>query len=268
LQADLPQWKEETMTYCALDGKVAIVTGASKGIGRAIALGLAEAGAKVTVASRKLEGVAGVAREIDPTAERALAVQAHMGYVDQVDLLVAQTVQKWGRLDIAVNNAATNPHFGPLLTADEGQIDKTLDVNVKGYLRLCRAVVPHMRAAGSGKIINIASTSGLRPGLNMGVYCLTKAAVIMLTQVLAMELGRDNIQVNAIAPGTVKTKLSRALWEDEALLNRTIAATPLGRIGAPEDVVGAALYLASGASDWVTGSVLVVDGGATLGEGL
>jgi NAD(P)-dependent dehydrogenase (short-subunit alcohol dehydrogenase family) len=256
------------MTGFELGDKVAIITGASKGIGRAIALAFGEAGARVAVSSRKLEDVAAVAMEIDPTGARALAIQAHMGHVDQVKDLVAQTVAKWGRLDIAVNNAATNPHFGPLLTADDGQLEKILDTNVKGYLRLCREVVPHMRAGGGGKIVNLASVAGLRPGLLMGAYSISKAAVIMLTQVLASELGPDNIQVNAIAPGVVRTKFSQALWQNEAILGQVTAGTPLGRIGEPPDVVGAALYLASRASDWVTGTVMVIDGGAMVRSGL
>jgi NAD(P)-dependent dehydrogenase (short-subunit alcohol dehydrogenase family) len=167
-------------------------------------------------------------------------------------------------VDIIVNNAGTNPHFGPLLTADEGQVDKTFDVNLKGYFRLAQAAVPQMQKQGGGKIINIASIAGLRPPHKMGVYGITKAGDIMLTKVLARELGQYNIQVNAIAPGIVRTKFSRALWEDAELMARYEANVPLRRVGKPEDVAGAALYLASPASDWVTGTVLVVDGGAML----
>jgi len=248
----------------SLQGKVAIVTGASQGIGEAIALAFAQAGARVVVSSRKLESVTRVAQEIESTGSAALAVQAHMGYPDQVKSLVAQTLEKWGRVDIVVNNAGTNPHFGPILTADEGQMDKTLDVNLKGYFRLAQMAVPHMTEQGGGKIINIASVAGLRPPDKMGVYGITKAGDIMLTQVLARELGQYNIQVNAIAPGIVQTKFSRALWEDAELMARYQATVPLRRVGKPEDVAGAALYLASPAADWVTGTVLVVDGGATL----
>jgi NAD(P)-dependent dehydrogenase (short-subunit alcohol dehydrogenase family) len=172
----------------SLQGKVAIVTGASQGIGAAIALTFAQAGARVVVSSRKLESVARVAQAIEQSGGEAIAVQAHTGYPDQVKSLVAQTLEKWGRVDIAVNNAGTNPHFAPILTADEGQFEKILDVNLKGYFRLAQQVVPHMKDQGGGKIINIASVAGLRPPHNMGVYGISKAGDIMLTQVLAREL--------------------------------------------------------------------------------
>jgi NAD(P)-dependent dehydrogenase (short-subunit alcohol dehydrogenase family) len=252
------------MVDFSLQGKVAIITGASQGIGEAIAVAFAQAGARVVVSSRKLESVAKVAQEIESAGGAAIAIQAHMGYPDQVKSLVTQTLEKWGRVDIAVNNAGTNPHFGPILTADEGQVEKTLDVNLKGYFRLAQQVAPHMQKQGGGKIINIASVAGLRPPHKMGIYGISKAGDIMLTQVLARELGQYNIQVNAIAPGIVQTKFSRALWEDAELMARYEANVPLRRVGKPEDVAGAALYLASPASDWVTGTVLVVDGGATL----
>jgi NAD(P)-dependent dehydrogenase (short-subunit alcohol dehydrogenase family) len=252
------------MIDLSLQGKVAIVTGASQGIGEAIAVAFAQAGARVVVSSRKLESVAKVAQEIESAGGAAIAIQAHMGYPDQVKALVVQTLEKWGRVDIAVNNAGTNPHFGPILTADEGQVEKTLDVNLKGYFRLAQQVAPQMQKQGGGKILNIASVAGLRPPHNMGVYGISKAGDIMLTQVLARELGEYNIQVNAIAPGIVQTKFSRALWGDAELMARYEANVPLRRVGKPEDVAGAALYLASPASDWVTGTVMVVDGGATL----
>jgi NAD(P)-dependent dehydrogenase (short-subunit alcohol dehydrogenase family) len=251
-----------------LDGKVAIITGASKGIGEAIAMGLAQAGARVVVSSRKQDGVDRVAQEIQAAGGEAFALQTHMGDPDQVSALVSRTLDLWGRVDIAVNNAGTNPHFGPLLTADEGQLEKILDVNLKGYFRLCKQVVPSMEGQGGGKIINITSVAGIRPGPGMGVYSISKAGVIMLTKVLASELGQSNIQVNAIAPGLIKTKFSQVLWQNEDLIQHQESVTPLGRIGLPEDVVGAAQFFASSASDWVTGTVLLVDGGSMVTGGL
>ncbi|MEJ2013426.1 MAG: glucose 1-dehydrogenase [Anaerolineales bacterium] len=251
-----------------LAGKVAVVTGASKGIGAAIAAAFAREGAQVAVSSRKQEGVDQVAAAIRAEGGEAFALAAHMGEMDQVLNLTRATVERWGRIDIAVNNAATNPHFGPLLTADEGQLAKILDVNLMGYFRLCKVVEPHMREQGGGKIINLASVAGLRPATFMGGYGISKAGVLMMTQVLAVELGPANIQVNAIAPGLIRTKFSRALWENEALVERVEGYTPLGRLGEVEDVVGAALFLASPASDYVTGDVIVVDGGTSLPSGL
>jgi len=199
------------VTEFSLSGKVALITGASRGIGRAIALRLAQAGASVVVSSRKLENVQPVADEIVAAGGKALAVQAHVGSPDDVAMLIERTVETFGRIDVAVNNAATNPHFGPLLTADEGQWDKILDTNAKGAFRVCKAVVPHMEAQGSGKIVNMVSVAGLRPSPGMGVYGISKAAIVMLTQVLAVELGHANVQVNAIAPGVIKTRFSQML---------------------------------------------------------
>jgi len=248
----------------SLEGKVAVITGASRGIGRAIALRLARAGAKVVVSSRKLERVQAVADEIEAAGGEARALQAHVGQTDQVQALIAQTMERWGRIDVAVNNAGTNPHFGPLLTADEGQLDKILDTNLKGAFRMCKAVAPHMEAQGGGKIINVASIAGLRPSPGMGAYSVSKAALIMLTQVLAMELGHANIQINAIAPGVIKTRFSQMLWQTPQIAGPILAHMPLARFGEPEDVAGLALYLASPASDYVTGAVFVVDGGMNV----
>jgi NAD(P)-dependent dehydrogenase (short-subunit alcohol dehydrogenase family) len=252
------------MAEFSLQGKVALITGASRGIGRAIALRFAQAGASVVVSSRKLESVQAVADEIAASGGHALAVQAHVGQFDDMAALVARTVEAFGRVDIAVNNAATNPHFGPLLTADEGQWDKILDTNAKGAFRLCKAVVPHMEAQASGKIINLTSVAGLRPSPGMGLYGISKAAVIMLTQVLAVELGPANIQVNAIAPGVIKTRFSQLLWQTTRISEPILAHLPLGRFGEPQDVAGLALFLASPASDYVTGAVFVVDGGMNV----
>ena len=252
------------MSEFSLEGKVAVVTGASRGIGRAVALRLAGANAKVVVSSRKLENVQAVADEIEAKGGEALALKAHVGRLDDVAALVARTVEAFGRLDIAVNNAATNPHFGPLLTADEGQWSKILDTNLTGAFRVCKAVVPQMEKQGGGKIINLASVAGLRPSPGMGVYSVSKAGLIMLTQALALELGQANIQVNAVAPGVIKTRFSQVLWSTPQIAEPMLGKLPLGRFGEPEDVAGLALYLASPASDYVTGGVFIVDGGMNV----
>jgi NAD(P)-dependent dehydrogenase (short-subunit alcohol dehydrogenase family) len=249
-----------------LTGKVAVISGGSRGIGEAIAWAYARAGASVVISSRKLENVGPVAVAINQELPgRALAMAAHAGRQEETAALIQRAVDTYGRLDIAVNNAATNPHFGPLLTAAESHWDKILEVNVKGYFWLCRAAAEQMRSqGGGGKIINMASVAGLSPGLMMGVYSVSKAAVIMMTKALAVELGPDNIQVNAIAPGFVKTKFSRALWDNPALNQEIVGRTPAGRMAEAEEIVGAALYLASAASEFTTGAVLTVDGGYTL----
>ena len=252
------------MAEFSLDGKVAVITGASRGIGRAIALRLAGAGAKVIVSSRKLENVQAVAGEIVAAGGEALPVQAHVGLTDDVTALVARAIEAYGRIDVAVNNAGTNPHFGPLLSADEGQWDKILDTNLKGAFRVCKAVVLHMEAQGGGKIINVASVAGLRPMPGLSMYSISKAALIMLTQVLAAELGHAGIRVNAIAPGVIKTRFSQLLYQTPQIANPLLACTPLSCFGEPDDVAGLALYLASPASDFVTGSVFVVDGGMNV----
>lgn len=249
-----------------LTGKVAIITGASRGIGEEIARTYAAAGASVVISSRKPQNIKPVAESINSEYPgRALAVAAHAGKPENADALVETAVNTFGRLDIAVNNAATNPHFGPLFTSEESQWDKIYEVNVKGYYWLCKAAAQQMQKQGEGgKIINVASVAGLRPGRGMGIYSVSKAAVIMLTKVLAVELGPDNIQVNAIAPGFFKTDFSAAIWQNEKLIQQVIDGTPLGRIGETEELAGIALYLAAPASNFTTGAVMTVDGGSTV----
>ena len=246
-----------------LTGKVAIITGASRGIGKAIAGELARAGCAVVVSSRRQESLDEVAAEIKAAGGRALGIAAHNGEKAALRQLVEQTIAQFGRLDILINNAATNPHFGSVLEADDSYWRKILDVNLMGNIWLTQAAAPAMRKSGGGKIVNVASIVGLKPGRYQGIYSISKAAIISLTQTLAQELGADNIQVNAIAPGLVQTKFAQALWGNPDLLEHVLAQTPVGRIGQPQDIAGLALLLASPASDFTTGAVFVVDGGLT-----
>ncbi|MBA3868470.1 MAG: glucose 1-dehydrogenase [Anaerolineae bacterium] len=252
------------MPNFSLAGKVAIITGASRGIGESIAHTYAEAGAKVVLVSRKLEGLNAVAESIRHAGGEALPIAAHMGEQDTVTRLVEQAIATYGGIDIVVNNAGTSPHFGPLLTADESLWDKTLDVNLRGFFRLIQAAAPSMIERGGGKIVNVASIAGITPNPGVGLYGISKAAVIMMTKVLAVELAEHNIQVNAIAPGFVKTKFSQAIWDNDEMNAAVIANTPAGRIATVEELQGLMLYLASPASSFLTGQVIVIDGGLTL----
>lgn len=247
-----------------LTGKVVIVTGASKGIGAAIAQGLAEFGARVVVSSRKQEAVDAVAHAIKEQGGEAIAVAAHMGDRDAIQRLVATTKDRYGGLDIVVNNAATNPVFGPLLDADESAFDKIFDVNVKGPLELAKQAHRLMKQRGGGSIINISSIGGISPEPHLGLYSVSKAALNSLTRVMAHEWAGDGIRVNAICPGLIQTKFSAALWQDEKNLERFLRIVPLGRIAQPEELVGLAIYLASAASSYCTGAIFTVDGGHTI----
>ncbi|MBW8010319.1 MAG: glucose 1-dehydrogenase [Chloroflexi bacterium] len=249
-----------------LDGKVALITGASRGIGQAIAETFAGAGAKVVLASRKQAGLDAVAEKIKAAGGDALPIAAHTGDQDAVDNLLDQVTEAYSGVDILVNNAGTNPHFGPILTADEGQWAKILDVNLVGYFRVAKASVKSMRARGGGKIINMASVAGDRPAAGMGVYCVSKAGVLMLTKVLASELGTENIQVNAISPGFVKTRFSQAIWDNPQINDAVVKTIPQRRMAEPEEISGAALYLASEASAFTTGANFVLDGGQLVGS--
>jgi NAD(P)-dependent dehydrogenase (short-subunit alcohol dehydrogenase family) len=251
-----------------LSGKVALVTGGSRGIGEAIAIALSQAGAKLVIASRKQADLDSVASRIRDAGGEALAIAAHTGDAAAIGGLIAQAASAYGGIDILVNNAATNPHFGPVMTAEESQWDKILDVNVKGYFRMAKACLPGMQKRGGGKIINMASVAGLEPQPMMGIYSVSKAAVLMLTRVLAAELAGDNIQVNAIAPGFVKTRFSAVLWQTPQINEAVIKRIPQKRMAEPEEIAGLAVYLASPASSFVTGSVFSVDGGQLAGAPL
>jgi NAD(P)-dependent dehydrogenase (short-subunit alcohol dehydrogenase family) len=248
-----------------LSGRTALVTGGSRGIGYAIGGALAQAGASVVLAARHAEEVEAAAAELRVIGAQVIGVAANVSKAEDVATLVEATEAAFGPVDILVNNAATNVHFGPVLDADDGMWLKMVETNLLSAVRLCRRVVPGMRERHRGKIVNTASVAGIRPGAGQGVYGALKAALIQLTRSLAQELGPDNIQVNAIAPGLVKTRFARVLHETPAIRQAIERATPLGRIAEPDEIAGAALYLASPASDFMTGQVLIVDGGTTLG---
>jgi NAD(P)-dependent dehydrogenase (short-subunit alcohol dehydrogenase family) len=251
----------------SLEGKVAIVTGGSRGIGEAIARAFVRSGARVVVASRKLEGVAAVAESIGKElgADRIAAVAAHTGKEDDCVRLVSEAVARFGKVDVLVNNAGTNPHFGPMLTVENAAWDKTFEVNLKGYFWCAREVARHCIARQApGSIVSVASVAGLIGSPMQGVYAMTKAAVISMTKTLATELATSKIRVNAIAPGFVDTKLASAILKDEALLKHVVDRTPMGRYGRPDEIAGGALYLASDSASFLTGHTLVIDGGMTI----
>ena len=245
------------------ENRVALVTGASRGIGEALAVALAAAGARLVLASRKLEGVEAVAKAIRDQGGEALAVACHTGRASEVEAVVARAKEAFGGVDVLINNAATNPHYGPLLEADEGHWDKTFEVNVKGYVHPIRACVPVMRERGGGAIVNVASVAGLIPHRGLGVYGVSKAAVLMLTKTLALELARDNIRVNAIAPTTVMTESRQQMLSDPDKRAAALSRIPSGRFATPEDIAAAVVYLASPGAASVTGHTLPVDGGLT-----
>jgi dehydrogenase/reductase SDR family protein 4 len=244
-----------------LDGKVALVTGASKGIGEAMARALAEQGAHTVVSSRKQEAVDAVAESIRAAGFEATSIAANTGNLDELQALLDRTCEVFGGIDIVINNAAANPVFGPLQNTDERAFDKIVDVNLKGPFELCKRAYPIMKQRGGGSIINISSIGGLRPEAGIGIYSVSKAAIISLTRAMAQDWGPDNIRVNAICPGLIKTRFSEALWQDEAILERFLGHIPLGRAGEPEDVAGLAVFLASPAAAYCNGGVYTVDGG-------
>lgn len=244
-----------------LDDKVALITGASRGIGRSIAEVFVREGAKVVIAGRKQETLDQVAREIGPAAK---AVACHVGRADQLQNLVATATREFGRINVLVNNAATNIAQGPCLEMDEGQFDKMVDINLKSTFRLMKLVAPGMCARGSGSIINIASISGLRPQFHSLLYSMTKAALIMMTQSYAVELGPRGVRVNAIAPGLIQTALSEYYWKDDERRGKQLGAQPIKHLGQPVEIAEVALMLAGEGSSYLTGQTLVVDGGYLL----
>lgn len=248
----------------ALTGKVAIVTGSTRGIGRAIVQAFAEAGAKVVVSSRKQEACDAVARELGEAGHEALAVACHAGRSEELAALVARTKEHFGRLDVLVCNAAINPVYGPLEEMTDEAFDKILQTNLRGAFRLCALACPLIAAAGGGSVVLMGSIAGVRASSNIGAYGISKAAMSGLARQLAAEWGPRGVRVNAIAPGLVKTDFARALWEDPERRARAEQRNPLRRLGEPEDIAGVALFLASAAGAYVTGQTIVADGGETI----
>ena len=247
----------------SLEGKVALITGGSRGIGRATALGFAGAGADVVVASRKLDDLEKVAEEIRGMGRESLAIAAHAGRLEDISNLVTKTVEKFERIDILVNNAGTNPTADSALDIEERAWDAIMNLNLKGLFFLSQAVARVMKAKGGGCIINVASVAGIRPDI-LPIYSISKAGVIMATKVMALEWAKDNIRVNALAPGVVKTRLSRYLWDNPGITEKIMEEIPMRRPAETEEMVGAMIYLASDAASYATGAVISVDGGQSI----
>jgi dehydrogenase/reductase SDR family protein 4 len=247
-----------------LEDKVAIVTGASRGIGQAIAGAFAKEGASVVICGRKQEPLDQVAQELNSLAGRIVPVACHVGRLDDLERLVDRATREFGRIDILVNNAGTNIAQGPALDMTDAQFDKMVEVNLKGAYRLTRLVAPGMCQRGSGSIINIASIAGVRPQFQSLLYSMTKAALIMLTQSYALELGPQGVRVNAIAPGLVETTLSEYYWKDESRFQPLMERQPLKHLGQPLEIAAIALLLASDHASYLTGQTIIVDGGRLL----
>ena len=251
-----------------LRGKTALITGSSKGIGKAIAVELARHGAKVVISSRKADVCAEVAeainRELDGQDGGAIAIAAHIGHKEELQRLVSETRQQLGQIDTLVCNAAVNPYYGSMSELPDAAFDKILDLNIKSNHWLCQMVIPEMRERKDGAIMVVSSVGGLRGSVVLGAYSISKAADVQLVRNLACELGPDNIRVNAISPGLVRTDFARALWENPDILKARTANDPLRRIGEPEEIAGIAVYLASPAGAFTTGQNFVIDGGATI----
>ncbi|HLJ18121.1 MAG TPA: SDR family oxidoreductase [Bryobacteraceae bacterium] len=247
-----------------LEGRVAIVTGASRGIGKAIAQVFAREGASVVICGRKQETLDAVATEFSALRGRIVPHACHVGRLEQLEQLVASTTRQFGHIDILVNNAGTNIAQEPCLDVDEAKFDKMVEINLKSAFRLIRLIAPGMCECGNGSILNIASVAGLRPQLDGLLYSMTKAALIMMTKSYAAELGPKGIRVNAIAPGLVKTVLSEYFWKDETRLREHLANQAIRRLGEPSEIAEVALLLASDRGSYLTGQTIVVDGGLLL----
>ena len=247
-----------------LKDRIALVTGASRGIGQAIAESLAAQGAEVILVSRKIEALEEVAAGIKANGGKAVAIACHMGDINKIDELFQKVGEKYGKLDILVNNAAANPYFGEMVDIDYGAWRKTLDVNLEGPFFMIQKAVPLMKAAGKGAIVNVASVAGISPGAYQGVYSITKGALITLTKAYAKELAAYNIRVNALLPGLTKTKFASALIDNKDIYDMAMTMIPLKRHATPDEMAGAVLYLVSDASSYTTGTHIICDGGMTV----
>ncbi len=251
-----------------LNGKVALITGASRGIGEATARLLAEQGAHVVISSRKQEDLDRVAASIEAGGGKCTAIAAHQGESAALKHLMTEIEQRFGKLDILVNNAATNPYFGHITDTDVSMIDKTLQVNIKGYFELASLAAKLMKKGGGGAIVNIASINGVKPGMFQGIYSISKAAVINMTQAFAKECAPWKIRVNAVLPGLTETKFASALTQNEQILKVALQSIPLARVAQPAEIAPAILYLVSDAASYVTATTLTVDGGLVGAGGL
>lgn len=258
----------ERSTLFDLTGKVCVVTGSSKGIGRAIAVRLAEQGAKVVVSSRKADACEIVAKEITDRGGEAAVIACNISRKEELRNLVDETNARWGRIDAVVCNAAINPYYGGGLGISDEQFDKIMGTNVRSNMWLTNMVIPQMAEAGGGAIVIVSSIGGLAGSPVIGAYCISKAADMQLARNIAVEWGHKNIRANCIAPGLIRTDFARALWEDPVKYKQRTAGTPLRRIGEPDEIAGAAVFLASPAGSFTTGQTFVIDGGVTIGSSI
>jgi NAD(P)-dependent dehydrogenase (short-subunit alcohol dehydrogenase family) len=250
-----------------LQGKVAVVTGSSRGIGEAIAVRLAQHGASVVVTSRKLDACEQVVNRIKDNGGEAFAHACNIGRKEDLQALVNATIQKWGGIDILVCNAAVNVYFGPSITMPDEAYDKIMDSNVRSNFWLCNMVLPQMAERGGGSVIIVSSIAGLVGSSSLGVYGISKAADMALARNLCVEWGPKNIRANCIAPGLVRTDFAKALWENKDIYEKTVSVYPLRRIGEPDEIAGAAVFLAGPSGSFMTGQTIVIDGGAVAGRG-
>jgi NAD(P)-dependent dehydrogenase (short-subunit alcohol dehydrogenase family) len=249
-----------------LQGKVAVVTGASRGIGRAIALRLAEHGAAVVVSSRKIEACEPVVREIQAAGGKALALACHIAFKDQLKRLIDTAAEQFGGLDIVVGNAAVNPYFGSSLDMPDEAFDKVMASNIKSNVWLANLAIPQLRQRGGGSIIIVSSIGGFLGSDVIGAYTISKAADLQIARNLAVEFGHENIRTNCIAPGLIRTDFAKALWENEEIAKQRMRTTPMRRIGEPDEIAGAAVFLASAAGQYMNGQSIIIDGGRVAGS--